>query len=1175
MKYFFRAVLILLLPFAAHAQLTVVGGLTATQMANIIAGPGITVSNPVYVGPAISSGSFNGSASNIGIASGVLLTCGDINMAIGPNSLGSQGVDNLAPGNSDLDGIAGALTYDAVELEFDFVSQSNSVMFRYVFGSEEYPEWVNTGFNDAFAFYISGPGIPGSVNIGVVPSTTLPVTIDNINSGFNSQYYVNNAGGTTIQYDGFTTVLTASRVVQACETYHLRLTIADGGDGIYDSGVFIEENSLISNVVQISASTVTADSTAWEGCSDAVVTFTLGATQPTDYIINYTLGGTASNGTDYAALPGSIIIPANTLSNSFTIVPTVDGIPEAQETVTIIVQTSICGYDTILMYIDDLDPLTVTAYSDTTLCDGVGQATIYAIADGGGGGYTFSWNNGAGMNDTAIVAPGTTTTYTITVDDACGVTQITDDVTVTISTMPVADAGPDITYCAGDAVTLTAAGGTSYSWYKLPANTLVGNTAAVTINPIGNEDYYVKVTTSGCTDYDTLTVTENPAALADAGSDVAICENDVIQLMATGGVQYGWAPAGDLDDATIDNPTFSGTTTTTLTVTVTDANGCTDTDDVEVTVNPLPPADAGADITICLGFTTPLDGSGGTQYLWSPAIDLDDAAIAAPTFSGLVSTTYTLTVTDNNGCIATDDVYIDVMQNIPVSDFVLPTQTCVNDDITITFSGTASNTAIFDWNFNGGVVTAGNDEGPYTLHWTTTGTKTVECIVDENGCGSDTITYDIDVFAYPVPNAGANQSLCSGEVVSLGGSSIPGEDYQWTPVAYLNDASIAAPDLTPVNMTPAMVVLPYVITVTSQNGCVAKDTALITVFPIPIANYVAPAGECFNINSIDFLAGGVYGNAATFAWDFGMFAYPSTSTQENPNGVIFSLPDDYQVSLIITENGCVSLPSVQTVEIFPMPVADFSANPLEGCEPLDVFFTDLSDDVGSNLSYDWKFGDDSISAASNPRHTYINAGVYDVQVTVTTGDGCSNSITKPNYITVYPRPVAGFKATPEMVSIFDPRIIFTDQSSGSDSCEYMIGETGDVIYTCNFEYHFEDTGHYIITQYVYSTHGCKDTAALDVYVRPEFTFYIPSAFSPNADLTNDIFFGYGTFIKEYDLTILNRWGQMLFRSLDVTQGWDGTYKGDKAQEDVYVYKVNIVDINGEKHEFIGKVTLFR
>lgn len=1144
-------------------------------MANIIAGPGITVTNAVYTGPAVSAGSFNGSASNIGLASGVLLTCGDINLAVGPNNIGSAGLNNSAPGNAQLNGLAGATTYDAVTLEFDFVAQSNSVSFRYVFGSEEYPEWVSSGYNDAFAFFISGPGIGGSPNIALVPGSGQPVTIDNINAGANNQYYVNNAGGSTVQYDGFTTVLTANRQVQACETYHLKLTIADAGDGIYDSGVFIEEGSLMSNVVQISASTVTADSTAWEGCSNAIVTFTLGATQSTPYTINYTLGGTATNGTDYQQLPGTLTIPANTLSSSFTIIPIADGIPESQETVTIAVQTSICGWDTVTMYIDDQTPLSVTAIGDTTLCDGQGQALITAVASGGGGGYTYSWNNGAGNADSALVSPSSTTTYTITVNDACGVNAVADDVTVTISPMPVANAGPDITYCAGDQVTLTASGGQTYTWHKLPGNTVVGNTASVNINPVGNEDYYVEVSSAGCTDYDTVSVIENPTVVADAGPDVTICANDNVQLQASGGTVYSWTPSNDLDDPNISNPTFSGLNTAILNVTITDANGCVGSDDIEVTVNPLPPADAGQDVTICLGFTTQLNGSGGTQYSWNPPTDLDNPAIANPTFNGLSTTNYTLTVTDNNGCVETDDVVIDVIQIIPVSDFTLPTSTCLNDDVNISFTGQASQTAVFTWNFNGGTVVSGSGGGPYVINWSTTGTKTVTCIVDENGCGADTSVYMIDVTPYPAPDAGPDQSACSADVLSLGIPSTPGETYLWTPATGLSSATVSDPVLTPINMTTATVINPYVLTVTTAFGCVARDTTLITVFPIPVANYVAPPGECFDVNSIDFTAGGVYGTGATFFWDFGTSATPQTATQENPAGIVFDPAGDYQVSLTVTENGCVSLPSVQTIEIFPMPVADFTANPQEGCEPLFVYFTDQSNNVGSNLSHDWKFGDDSTSFSANPSHRYLEAGIYDVQLIVTTGDGCSNSITKPDYITVYPRPVAGFKANPESVSIFDPNIYFTDQSSGADSCEYIIGETGDVIYGCNFEYHFEDTGYYTITQYVYSIHGCLDTAQLDIYVKPEFTFYIPNAFSPNSDFKNDIYYGYGTFILEYDLTILDRWGQMIFRSIDLKDGWDGTYKGEKAQEDVYVYKVNIMDINGEKHQFIGHVTLFR
>ncbi|MBL4587121.1 MAG: choice-of-anchor L domain-containing protein, partial [Flavobacteriales bacterium] len=225
----------------AFAQLTVTGGLTATDLAQILAGPGITVSNAVVTGSAQASGSFDGSASNIGMNSGVLLTTGPLNIAIGPNNTESAGQGLGLPGNNLLNGLAGANTFDAIIFEFDFIPLSNQIEFNYVFGSEEYLEWVNSQFNDAFAFFISGPGIAGEQNIAVVPNTTTPITINTINTGVNAQFYVNNPGGASIQYDGFTTVMTALATVQACETYHLRLMIADGGDGVWDSGVFLEE----------------------------------------------------------------------------------------------------------------------------------------------------------------------------------------------------------------------------------------------------------------------------------------------------------------------------------------------------------------------------------------------------------------------------------------------------------------------------------------------------------------------------------------------------------------------------------------------------------------------------------------------------------------------------------------------------------------------------------------------------------------------------------------------------------------------------------------------------------------------------------------------------------------------------------------------------------------------
>jgi hypothetical protein len=148
-------------------------------------------------------------------------------------------------------------------LEFDFVPSSDTVTFNYSFGSEEYLAWVNTTFNDVFGFFISGPGITGiyssppgfpngSQNIAVVPNSNplLPITVSSVHPGYNGQYY---NSGTTISYNGYTDVFTALAVVQPCETYHIRLAIADGSDDYLDSGVFLEANSFSSPVIGVSA----------------------------------------------------------------------------------------------------------------------------------------------------------------------------------------------------------------------------------------------------------------------------------------------------------------------------------------------------------------------------------------------------------------------------------------------------------------------------------------------------------------------------------------------------------------------------------------------------------------------------------------------------------------------------------------------------------------------------------------------------------------------------------------------------------------------------------------------------------------------------------------------------------------------------------------------------------
>jgi len=243
---------------------------TATYLIdNVLLGGGIIVSNHSFIGDPNQIGFFNGVNSNLGIDSGIVLSSGNVLDLIGPNSSGatSTGFSVFGVNNGDptLDVvIAPDSTKDAAVLEFDFIPTSDTISFKYVFGSEEYLEFVNS-FNDAFGFFLTGPNPAGGnyvdQNLAIVPGTAnTPVTINNINDVVNSAYYVDNGDGftapqntdpTVIQFDGFTTPLTAIAAVNCGDTYHIKLVVADAVDDGWDSGIFLEAGSFFSPTLSV------------------------------------------------------------------------------------------------------------------------------------------------------------------------------------------------------------------------------------------------------------------------------------------------------------------------------------------------------------------------------------------------------------------------------------------------------------------------------------------------------------------------------------------------------------------------------------------------------------------------------------------------------------------------------------------------------------------------------------------------------------------------------------------------------------------------------------------------------------------------------------------------------------------------------------------------------------
>jgi hypothetical protein len=259
--------LLLLVPARPSLSVTTTNltSLTPLQLAQMLAGPGVTVSNVTFTGANVAGGSFTGGlADGLGIASGVILSSGDIANAAGPNTNDGITTINGTPGDADLNAIVGAghTTFDAAVLEFDFVPTSSTVSFRYVFASDEYNEFVGL-FNDVFAFLIDGQ------NVALIPATSTPVAINTVNLGTNSSFYKNNdpsdLGIPTpfgTQFDGFTTVLTATRTLTPNVSHHIKLVIADTDDEVLDSAVFLEAASFAAEPTPTPTSTPTPGLTA-------------------------------------------------------------------------------------------------------------------------------------------------------------------------------------------------------------------------------------------------------------------------------------------------------------------------------------------------------------------------------------------------------------------------------------------------------------------------------------------------------------------------------------------------------------------------------------------------------------------------------------------------------------------------------------------------------------------------------------------------------------------------------------------------------------------------------------------------------------------------------------------------------------------------------------------------
>jgi|GEM_PF-1495848 len=498
--------------------------------------------------------------------------------------------------------------------------------------------------------------------------------------------------------------------------------------------------------------------------------------------------------------------------------------------------------------------------------------------------------------------------------------------------------------------------------------------------------------------------------------------------------------------------------------------------------------------SVCVGnmstLSTPVSSDPNYTFVWTPG------GATTPTIdvSPAVTTTYSVTATDNNNCVSVGTTTVHIAPN-PTSTFnVANTQPCTGDSVLITYSGTAPPSANYTWDFGGAGAAPGTGQGPHLVSWASVTSTNVTLSVLDGACGSPLTTTPITVSQTPDASISlSDTTVCGSDVVTLThtGSASPTATYNWT-----FSGANASPGTggSVQSMTfPAAGTYPLSLSITDGNCTSPLEVDTVEAFEVPITTFSAvPSLVCTGESTTLTYTGGNATSGASFTWDFdGGLAVPGTGP--GPHVVTWPTTGPKVVRLNIEENGCVGVETSVNITVGVSPTTDYSATTACANSPTD--FTDLSSISGSNIiGWDWDFDDPSsgtsnVSTLQNPNHTYTQAGSYDVILVTTSSDGCKDTLTQA--VTVTPIPVADYLTQNECdgnaVQFNDASTI--DPGSSIDNWAWEFGD-GNNANTQNTNHIYTGFGSFDVTLTVTSDNGCVNstTQNITVYPNPTATF---------------------------------------------------------------------------------------
>jgi len=674
---------------------------------------------------------------------------------------------------------------------------------------------------------------------------------------------------------------------------------------------------------------------------------------------------------------------------------------------------------------------------------------------------------------------------------------------------------------------------------------------------------------SGCkstiNNSDTITVR---SVNIEAGIDVEICEGEQVQLNATGNAtQFAWSPTLALSNPSLSNPIASPTADIMYFIHHSDGM-CKATDSVFVKVHNEIPISTFSTLNHCEGDTIYFNGNSGlitsnVGWEWSFGSSINNPL---QQLNLGINHIQLIVINLDNNCSDTLDQIVEIYP-LPIANFTA-NEVCLGESTVFT-NNSSDNVVNWEFTMNDGIGLSSLSSPNYVYQ--NSGIFIPNLLVTSDfGCIAEH-SIILEVNELPVANFSVVNNCIGEENIFTDMSTISnGIISNWEYI--FGDSTINGLSSNEQHMYASDGIYNVTLNVISEMGCVDSVVKETKVFDVPVIDFIS---NQFCLGTPTYFTNfSTQNNGKIIKWEWEFGDNIGTANYEHPS-YIFSDSGTYPITLsAISDFGCVSSLN-KNITIFELPSTNFSTN-ITTCLEDETHFTDRSLSSSSSvISWEWNLGDGTVFAIQNPTHHYEYAQNFDVTLTVVSSEGCTHDTTIVNAVEVFSNPVADFNASTYWTTELTSEINFYNNSSGSNSYFWNF-DNGINSSELNPTIDFSDIGTYDVILHVISVDGCEDEIIKTINITPQYTFYTPSAFTPNGDGNNDVFLAEGNGVDSFEMQVFDRWGGIVFKSSDINYGWNGLDASDNSVGiGTYMYHILVYDYNGKLWVYNGELNLMR